>query len=44
MGQAALKAGFDNEAVGARLREEIARRRISRQGLADTARVSLSTL
>jgi transcriptional regulator with XRE-family HTH domain len=44
MGQAALKPGFDNDAVAVRLREEIARRRISRQGLADTARVSLSTL
>ena len=30
--------------VGRRVREEIARRRISRQALADMARISLSTL
>ncbi|MCB2087454.1 MAG: helix-turn-helix transcriptional regulator [Sphingomonadaceae bacterium] len=35
---------IDNGAIAARLREEIARRRISRQALADMARVSLSTL
>jgi transcriptional regulator with XRE-family HTH domain len=44
MGLAALQSSFDSEAVAIRLREEIARRRISRQGLAQTARVSLSTL
>lgn len=44
MGQAALQSAFDNGAVAIRLREEIARRRISRQGLAETARLSLSTL
>lgn len=36
--------GFDNAAFSERLREEIARRRISRQALADLARISLSTL
>lgn len=36
--------GKDNEAIAARLREELARRRISRQALADMARISLSTL
>lgn len=35
---------FDCEMVSARLREEIARRRISRKALADMARISLSTL
>lgn len=35
---------LNDEAVAARLREEIARRRISRQALADMARISLSTL
>lgn len=44
MGPAALQSAFDSEAVAIRLREEIARRRISRQGLAETARLSLSTL
>ncbi|CAN5196939.1 helix-turn-helix transcriptional regulator [soil metagenome] len=34
----------DSRAFGARVREEIARRRISRQALADMARISLSTL
>jgi transcriptional regulator with XRE-family HTH domain len=34
----------DSEAIAARLREELARRRISRQALADMARISLSTL
>lgn len=33
-----------NTAIASRLREELARRRISRQALADMARVSLSTL
>ncbi|MBT0670976.1 helix-turn-helix transcriptional regulator [Novosphingobium profundi] len=36
--------GADNAAIAHRLREELARRRISRQALADLARVSLSTL
>lgn len=44
MGLAALQCDIDNEAVAFRLREEIARRRISRQGLAETARLSISTL
>ena len=34
----------DNEMIATRLREELARRRISRQALADMARISLSTL
>lgn len=34
----------DAGAIAARLREELARRRLSRQGLADAARISLSTL
>ena len=34
----------ENERIAARLREELARRRISRQALADMARISLSTL
>jgi transcriptional regulator with XRE-family HTH domain len=44
MGHAALQSTFDSAAIAIRLREEIARRRISRQGLAETARLSLSTL
>jgi len=44
MGHAALQSTFDSDDVALRLREEIARRRISRQGLAETARLSLSTL
>lgn len=45
MGHAATeRSEIDNAAVALRLREEIARRRISRQGLADTARLSMSTL
>lgn len=34
----------ENDQIAARLREELARRRISRQALADMARISLSTL
>lgn len=34
----------ENEMIAAQLREELARRRISRQALADMARISLSTL
>lgn len=34
----------ENEVIATRIREELARRRISRQFLADTARISLSTL
>ncbi len=34
----------ENDVIAARLREELARRRISRQALADMARISLSTL
>ncbi|PKP98184.1 MAG: transcriptional regulator [Alphaproteobacteria bacterium HGW-Alphaproteobacteria-13] len=34
----------ENDAIATRLREELARRRISRQALADMAKVSLSTL
>ena len=44
MGHAALQSAFDSATIAIRLREEIARRRISRQGLAETARLSLSTL
>ncbi len=44
MGQILMAADFDNQEVAIRLREEIARRRISRQGLAETARLSISTL
>lgn len=36
--------GSEHEDIAARLREELARRRISRQALADMARISLSTL
>ncbi|WP_337660891.1 helix-turn-helix domain-containing protein [Erythrobacter sp. Alg231-14] len=35
---------FDNAQVAFRLKEEIARRRLSRAGLAETARLSISTL
>nr|WP_206364705.1 helix-turn-helix transcriptional regulator [Sphingomonas populi] len=38
-----LQSG-ENDQIAARLREELARRRISRQALADMARISLSTL
>lgn len=41
--QTELRAG-ESEAIATRLREELARRRISRQALADMARISLSTL
>lgn len=34
----------ENRAIAARLREELARRRVSRQALADMAKISLSTL
>ncbi|MCB2066649.1 MAG: helix-turn-helix transcriptional regulator [Erythrobacter sp.] len=45
MGQAALaNRNFDSATVALRLREELARRRISREGLAQTARLSMSTL
>ncbi|MCB2062641.1 MAG: helix-turn-helix transcriptional regulator [Novosphingobium sp.] len=37
-------SGSDNEVIATRLREELARRRISRQALADMAKISLSTL
>lgn len=33
-----------SQAIAARVREELARRRISRQQLADDARISISTL
>src|SRR4051812_49312862 len=36
--------GSESREFGQRVREELARRRISRQGLADMARISLSTL
>jgi transcriptional regulator with XRE-family HTH domain len=36
--------GTENRIVGDRVREELARRRLSRQALADMARISLSTL
>ncbi|EDL47785.1 helix-turn-helix transcriptional regulator [Erythrobacter sp. SD-21] len=41
---AVTQEAFDDHAVGLRLREEIARRRMSRQTLAENARLSLSTL
>jgi transcriptional regulator with XRE-family HTH domain len=44
MTYAATQSSFDSEAVAMRLREELARRRISRKGLAETARLGLSTL
>jgi len=44
MGQFGVQSTFDSETVALRVREEIARRRISRQGLAETAKLSLSTL
>lgn len=44
MGYAALMSDFDNESVAVRLREEIARQRLSRAGLAEAAKLSLSTL
>lgn len=44
MASAPFQAEIDNEAIGIRLREEIARRRMSRQSLAEEARLSLSTL
>ena len=44
MGYAALMSDFDNAAVAFRLREEIARRRLSRARLAESARLSVSTL
>ena len=36
--------GLDGEVIARRVREELARRRISRQALADMARISISTL
>lgn len=39
-----VMSDFDDESVAARLREEIARQRLSRAGLAQTARLSVSTL
>jgi len=36
--------GAENRVVGERVREELARRRLSRQALADMAKISLSTL
>ncbi len=44
MGYASFMSDFDNAQVAYRLKEEIARRRLSRAGLAETARVSISTL
>lgn len=44
MNGTAEPTGADHELIAARLREELARRRISRQALADMARISLSTL
>lgn len=38
------KTDADSEAIGPRVQEELARRRMSRQALADRARISLSTL
>ncbi|MEE4453077.1 helix-turn-helix transcriptional regulator [Novosphingobium resinovorum] len=42
--QAEELQGADNTRIAAALREELARRRISRQALADMAKISLSTL
>lgn len=44
MGYQALMSDFDDAEVAFRLREEIARQRLSRARLADAARVSISTL
>lgn len=44
MGYAGLMSDFDNAQVAFRLKEEIARRRLSRAGLAESARLSISTL
>lgn len=44
MGYAGQMVDFDNASVAFRLREEIARRRLSRASLAESARLSLSTL
>lgn len=44
MGYAGLMSEFDNAEVAFRLREEIARRRLSRARLAESARLSISTL
>ncbi len=44
MGYASLMSDFDNAEVAFRLREEIARRRLSRARLAESARLSVSTL
>lgn len=44
MGYAGIIGEFDDAVVAVRLREEIARQRISRAGLAQSARLSISTL
>ncbi|MEM1050954.1 MAG: helix-turn-helix transcriptional regulator [Pseudomonadota bacterium] len=44
MGYAGVIGEFDDAVVAVRLREEIARQRISRAGLAQSARLSVSTL
>ena len=44
MTEQTMLRGGENEAIATRLREELARRRISRQALADMAKLSLSTL
>lgn len=44
MGYVGLMSGFDQAQVAFRVREEIARQRLSRAGLAQSARVSVSTL
>lgn len=44
MGYASFMSDFDNAEVAFRLREEIARRRLSRAGLAERAKLSVSTL
>ena len=44
MGYAGVIGEFDDAVVAVRLREEIARQRISRAGLAEAARLSISTL
>ena len=43
-GKALKLSGEESRALSLRLREELARRRLTRQGLADAAKISISTL
>lgn len=43
-GKALKLSGEESQALSLRIREEIARRRMTRQGLADAAKISISTL